>query len=400
MPVTGAFIVEVGAFNLQNTTMPRDYYEVLGVSKTASADEIKKAYRKLAREQHPDVNAHRREEAEAAFKEIGEAYGVLADEDKRVRYDRYGHAGLSGQDFDFSGVGGLGDLFEVFFSGMGGSGTGQRTREQVRRGADLRMDVTLTLEEVYAGVTRNLEVPSLIQCETCSGSGAQPGTQVQSCPACRGTGRIREVRSTFFGQFVQEAPCARCGGTGRIIPNPCTTCRGEGRVRGTRNVTVKIPAGVDEGDRVRVTGAGEDGQAGAPAGDLYCFIYVEPHRQFQRREDDVLYIMPISFAQAALGDKVEVATLELNEAGEPIMSEITVPSGTQNGATFRVNDKGFPDRMGRRGDQICIARVMVPTNLTERQKDILREFAEISEEYPEEHPRGFFDKLKDAFRVD
>lgn len=380
--------------------MARDYYETLGVSKAASADDIKKAYRRLARDHHPDVNAHRRDAAEAAFKEIGEAYGVLSDEDKRARYDRFGHAGLGGQDADFSGAGGLGDLFEVFFSGMGGAAGGQRTRDQVRRGADLRVDVTLTLEEVYAGVTRNLEVPSLMQCETCSGSGAQPGTQVQSCSACQGTGRLREVRNTFFGQFVQEAPCARCGGTGRLIPNPCATCRGEGRVRGVRNVTVKIPGGVDEGDRVRVTGAGEDGQAGAPPGDLYCFIYVEPHHDFQRRENDVLYIMSVSFAQAALGDKLEVATLELNETGETVKTEITVPSGTQSGTTFRLSDRGFADRLGRRGEQVCITRILVPTNLTERQKELLREFAEISEDYPEEHPRGFFDKLKEAFRPD
>jgi molecular chaperone DnaJ len=377
----------------------RDYYEILNVSRTATQDEIKKAYRKMAREHHPDVNAHRRDEAEAAFKEIGEAYAVLSDEQKRARYDQYGHAGLNGGDVDFSGVGGLGDLFEVFFNGMGGVG-GTQTREQVRRGADLRLDLTLTLQESYAGVTRELEVPSLIKCQTCEGKGAQPGTIIESCSNCRGSGRVRQVRQTFFGQFVQEAPCARCGGTGQFIPNPCTTCHGDGRVRGTRKVTVNIPPGVDEGDRVRVTGAGEEGQAGATAGDLYCFIYIEQSREFQRHNDDVLYALNLSFAQAALGDSVEVPTLELNDAGEPLMADLAIPAGTQNGTQFRIPGKGFRNRYGQRGNQICIARVTVPTKLTERQRELLREFAEISAEHPEEQPRGFFDKLKEAFGVD
>lgn len=379
--------------------MPKDYYEVLGVSRTATADEIKKAYRKLAREHHPDVNAHRRDEAESHFKEIGEAYNVLSDEDKRARYDRFGHAGLNGGDSDFgAGVGGLGDLFEVFFSTMGGAAAS--TREQVRHGADLRVDVTLTLEEIYAGVTREMEIPSLIKCETCGGNGAQPGTQVQSCTGCRGTGRLREVRQTVFGQFVQEAPCARCGGTGKFVPNPCTDCNGQGRKRGTRHLNVKIPAGVHEGDRVRVVGGGEDGQAGAPAGDLYCFIYVEPHEEFQRRDDHAVYIMSISFPQAALGDVVTVPTLELDEAGDPMMADVKIPAGTQNGAQFRISNKGFPDRHGRRGDQVCLTRVAVPTRLTDRQKELLREFADISNEHPEEQPRGFFDKLKDVLGVE
>jgi molecular chaperone DnaJ len=383
-------------------TMSRDYYEVLGVSREATADEIKKAYRRLAREKHPDVNAHRRDEAEAEFKELGQAYAALSDEQKRARYDRFGPEGVNGAPGpDFSG-GGMGDIFDVFFGGGGGGSPfgGGGVREQVRRGGDLRLNVQLTLEEIWSGVTRDLEIPTRLRCTGCEGSGAAPGTSDETCTACKGAGRLREVRQTFFGQFAQEVPCARCGGRGRVIPTPCPTCRGEGRVKGKRNVSVQIPAGVDEGDRVRVTGAGEDGEAGSPPGDLYCVIYVQEHRQFERHEFDSLLVVPLSFAQAALGDLVTVPTLERNAAGEPVTAEVAIPAGTQTGAQFRISDKGFSDRYGRRGDQICIARVVVPTKMTERQKDLLREFAEISDEHPEEHPRGFFSKIKDVFGVE
>lgn len=382
--------------------MARDYYEVLSVDRNASFEEIRRAYRKLAREQHPDVNANRREEAEAAFKEIGEAYAVLSDEQKRALYDQYGHAGLNGG-ADFSGGAGvdLGDIFEVFFSGgMGGGDIGGRARESIRRGADLRMDVTLTLEEAFAGVTKKLIVPSLIRCTTCEGRGAAPGTHAESCSGCGGVGRVQQVRQTFFGQFVQEAPCARCGGSGSFIPTPCSTCHGAGRVRGEREVNVQIPAGVDEGDRVRVTGAGEEGQQGAPAGDLYCFISMAAHPAFERRGDDVLHPMSLSFAQAALGDTVEVPTLELDENGAPIKVEVVVPAGTQNSTLFRLSGKGFPNRRGRSGDQICVARVMVPRKMNERQRELMREFASLDNERVEEHPRGFFNRLKDVLGVE
>jgi molecular chaperone DnaJ len=384
--------------------MARDYYEVLGVAREASFEEIKRSYRKLAREQHPDVNAHRREEAEAAFKEIGEAYAVLSDEQKRAMYDRYGEAGLNGGASDFGGAGvGINDIFEVFFGGGGfGGDVGGRTQESTRRGADLRYDLQLTLEESYAGVTKELKVPCLVRCDTCEGSGAAPGTQAQLCTGCGGRGRVQQVRETFFGRFVQEAPCARCAGSGKYIPNPCGTCRGDGRKRGQRNVTVRIPAGVDEGDRVRVTGAGEEGQQNAAPGDLYCFITIEPNQKFQRRGDDVLFAMSISFAQAALGDTIEVPTLARNDAGEPVMEAIEIPAGTQNATPFRISNKGFPRSRGgeRRGDQICIARVITPTKLSERQKELFRELAELSHEHLDEQPRGFFDKLKDALGVD
>ncbi len=383
--------------------MARDYYEVLGVQKTASADEIRRAYRKLAREHHPDVNPNNKTEAEARFKEVGEAYNVLSDDDKRARYDRFGPEGVGGPaggpgvDFGGMGGGGLGDLFEVFFGGAAGGGS--RAREDLRRGSDLRIDVSMSLEECWSGVTKELRVPCLLTCKTCTGSGSAPGTTPETCVQCAGSGRIREVRQTFFGQFVQEAPCPRCSGRGRIITNPCPTCKGEGRTRSERNVTVSIPPGVDEGDRVRIVGAGEDGQQSSPPGDLYCFIYVEPSDQFARRDNDVLYVVNLSFAQAALGDSISVPTLEMN-GEERVEHQLSIPSGTQNGSTFKISGKGFTTRGGYRGDQICVARVVVPKKLTDRQKELLREFAQTEDQHVEEHPRGFFDRLKDAIGLD
>ncbi len=380
--------------------MAKDYYETLGVAKGASADEIRRAYRKMAREHHPDVNPERREEAEAQFKEIGAAYNVLSDDQKRARYDQFGEAGLNGGGGpDISGAGGLGDLFEVFFGGAGGGIGGNRAREDIRRGSDIRADVRLTLEECWAGVTKELRIPTLLSCKTCAGSGAAPGTKPETCVQCSGSGRVREVRNTFFGQFVQEAPCPRCAGRGKLIPTPCQTCRGEGRTRAERSVTIAIPPGVDEGDRVRVNGSGEDGQSGSAPGDLYCFISVEESRDFQRRENDVLHVMTLSYAQAALGDTLDVETLE-KDGDKRVQVELNVPAGTQNGALFRVSGKGFTTRGGYRGDQVCVARVVVPKKLSERQKELLREFAEIEKEQIEEQPRGFFDKLKDAFGLD
>jgi len=383
--------------------MARDYYETLGVQKTASADEIRRAYRKLARENHPDVNPDNKAEAEARFKEVGEAYAVLSDDSKRARYDQFGPEGVNSPGsgaggVDFGGMGGgLGDLFEVFFSGA--AGAQGRAREDLWRGSDLRVDVSMTLEECWAGATKELSVPSMLTCKTCNGNGSAPGTTPETCIQCAGSGRIREIRQTFFGQFVQEAPCPRCSGRGRIITNPCPTCKGDGRVRGERNVSVSIPPGVDEGDRVRIVGAGEDGQQGSPPGDLYCFIYAEPHADFQRRDNDVLHVLPLSFAQAALGDAVRVPTLEMN-GSERVLSDINIPAGTQTGATFKVSGKGFTTRGGYRGDQICVARVVVPKKLSERQKELLREFAEIENQHVEEHPRGFFGRIKDAIGFD
>ena len=379
--------------------MTTDYYETLGVSRTATPDEIRKAYRLAARTHHPDVNPDNREEAELKFKEVSAAYAVLSDQQKRSIYDRYGADAVNGvgQQSGPDIGGGLGDLFDVFFGGA--QGGGGRAREDLQRGADLRYDLSLTLQECWAGVTKELRVPSMLKCKTCAGSGAAPGTKPETCQQCSGAGRVREVRQTFFGQFVQEAPCPRCSGRGKIIPNPCPTCRGDGRTRAERQVTVSIPGGVDEGDRVRVTGAGEDGTNGSPAGDLYCFVYVEEDAKFQRRDNDVLHLMNISYAQAALGDTIQVPTLEQSE-GQAVMAEVRIPAGTQNSTMFRVPGKGFTTRGGYRGDQVCVARVEVPKKLTERQKELLREFADIEKEHPQEVPRGFFNKLKDVIGLD
>ena len=377
-------------------TMTEDYYEVLGVAREANGTEIKTAYRRLAREWHPDANPHRRDEAEAKIKQINTAYGVLSDEEKRARFDRFGADGVDGN----MGGAGVGDIFDIFFGGGGSPFGGGGVREQVRRGGDLRLNMQLTLEEIWAGTTRDLEIPTRLRCNACEGSGAAPGTKTETCTTCGGVGGVREMRQTFFGQFAQEAPCTRCGGRGTTIPSPCITCHGAGRVKGKRPVRVEIPAGMDEGDRVRVTGAGEDGEDGAPPGDLYCVVVVAQHERFERVENTAVTVAPISFSQAALGDKISVPTLERDASGKAVEAEINIPSGTQNNAQFKVAGKGFTDRYGRRGDQICVARVSVPKNLTDRQKELLREFAEISDEHPEEHPRGFFSKIKDVFGVD
>ncbi len=380
--------------------MTKDYYEILGVQRNASADDIKRAYRLLAREHHPDVNPERREAAEAKFKEIGAAYTVLSDPEKRARYDQYGEAGLGGAGGpDMNNVN-LNDIFDVFFGGGGGSPFGGQRREAARQGNHLRANLQLTLEEAWAGATRTLDIATMLGCKTCSGSGAAPGTSVEKCVQCAGSGRTRSVKTTFFGQFVQETPCTRCNGTGQIVPNPCADCHGEGRVRGKREVTVRIPAGVDEGTQIRVPGAGEEGQNGIPPGDLYGFIYLQEHDLFERHGNDVACVLPLTFPQAALGDTVEVPTLEIGTDGEPIKTTLTVSAATQTGDVFRIADKGFPNSYGARGDQICVARIIVPKRLTERQKELLREFASTSDEQVAEHPRGLLHRLKDAILGD
>jgi len=280
-------------------------------------------------------------------------------------------------------------------------GGGNRQREAVRQGNDLRANVQLTLEEAWAGTTRDLEISTLLKCETCDGNGAKPGSKVEQCTACQGSGRQRTVQRTFFGQFVQEVPCARCSGSGQYISDPCQTCGGDGRVRGTRKVRVNVPAGVDENNRIRVPGAGEDGPQGTPPGDLYCFVYLREHADFERHGQDVATVLPLSFPQAALGDTVEVPTLELDENGQHKTVPVTVPAGTQTGEMFRISGKGFTNGYGgSRGDQVCVARVVVPRRLNDRQKELLREFAEISDEQVLEHPRGFLHRLKDAILGD
>ncbi|MHB8156151.1 MAG: molecular chaperone DnaJ [Desulfocucumaceae bacterium] len=370
----------------------RDYYEVLGVSKQASADEIKKAYRKLARQYHPDANPDKKD-AEEKFKEVAEAYEVLSDQDKRAGYDRFGHAGMNGQGFngaggfsgDFGG-GGLGDIFDMFFGGGGGRG-----RRGPEKGSDLRLDLEISFEEAAFGFEKDIRVPRHEDCGTCGGTGAAPGTKTQTCPACNGAGQIQYAQNTPFGRIVQSRTCDRCHGAGKVIEKPCANCHGAGQVRKNRSIHVKIPAGVDSGTRLRVSGEGEAGLRGGPRGDLYVYIYVKAHKFFRRDGNEVIVDIPLSFAQAALGDEIEVDTLDGRET-------VRIPEATQTGSVFRLKGRGIPHLGGHgRGDQHVRVTVHTPTKLTEKQKELLMEFAKLNQESPAGVEKGFFGKVKDAF---
>lgn len=374
----------------------RDYYEVLGVSKDATQDEIKKAYRKLARQYHPDVNPDDKS-AEEKFKEASEAYEVLGDEQKRAGYDRFGHAAADGAGFggfQGTGFGGLDDLFEMFFSGgsgFGGGGRGNQRRPQ--RGTDLRYDLTISFEEAAFGVKKDLSIPRMETCATCDGSGAAPGTHSSKCSTCGGTGQVQTTQSTPFGHFQSVRTCHRCQGSGEVITTPCSSCHGQGRVRKTRKITVTIPAGVDAGSRLRVAGEGEAGILGGPPGDLYVVIRVKPHKVFQRRNQDVFLEIPITMVQAALGAEIEVPTLGGKET-------IKVTEGTQSGAVFSLKGKGIPYLQGSgKGDQHVTVQVVTPTNLSEEQKEILKNFGEtLNKTNFQVKDKSFFEKVKDVFR--
>ncbi|MED4269811.1 molecular chaperone DnaJ [Geobacillus stearothermophilus] len=376
----------------------RDYYEVLGVSKNATKDEIKKAYRKLSKQYHPDIN--KAPDAAEKFKEIKEAYEVLSDDEKRARYDRFGHAdpneafgggGFRGGGFDFggfSGFGGFEDIFETFFGG------GPRRRASgPRKGADVEYMMTLTFEEAAFGKETEIEVPREETCETCHGSGAKPGTSPQPCSRCGGSGQITSEQATPFGRIINRQTCPTCGGTGRYIPEKCPTCGGTGRVKQRKKIHVKIPAGVDDGQQLRVAGQGEPGVNGGPPGDLYIIFRVEPHEFFERDGLDIYCEVPLSFAQAALGDEIEVPTLY----GDV---KLKIPAGTQTGTRFRLRGKGVPNVRGYgQGDQHVIVRVVTPTKLTEKQKQLLREFDRLGGETMHDGPHGrFFEKVKKAFK--
>ena len=374
----------------------RDYYEILGVSRSASDDEIKRAFRRLAKQYHPDAN--KEQGAEARFIEINEAYEVLSDTQKRDAYDRFGHAGVgagaAGAGFsDFSSFSSINDLFETFFSGTAG---GTR-RSGTQRGADLRYDLTITFEEAVFGCQKEIELPRWETCSTCHGNGAQPGTSTSRCSACQGTGEIRRVQQSIFGQFVNVTMCERCRGEGRVITTPCEKCRGQGRVRNNRRVVVNIPAGVDDGINVRVTGEGEVSARGGTPGNLYVILTVKPHPFFKRQGNDILYELPISFTQAALGDEVEVPTVD----GKTTL--LKIPAGTQSSRSFRLKGMGVPVvHSSARGDEHVIVKVVTPTNLTTEQKHLLEEFARLEREQNEQNGknifRDLFEKTKDVFQ--
>lgn len=371
----------------------RDYYEVLGVERNADDTTMKKAFRKLAQKYHPDVNPS--PEAEAQFKEINEAYQVLSDPQKRAVYDRYGHAGMSGAGAGFNdfnqGFGDLGSIFEELFSGFAGAPGGRRggNRRQPRRGADLRVDISLSFEDAAFGTERELEVPRMEECDRCHASGAEPGSTPERCATCGGSGEVqRRQQSPLFGTIVTASPCPRCNGEGEIINTPCAKCNGQKRVRVTRKLKVNVPAGVDDGTRIRLAGEGEAGALGGPAGNLYVVISVEPHSIFVRQEFDLHMELPINIAQAALGAVVTIPTLE----GEP--DKLEIPSGTQTGKSFRKRNLGIPrlQRTGR-GDLIVTVRVVTPTNLNGDQKELLRRLGESFGGEGTEQKKGFFDRI-------
>jgi molecular chaperone DnaJ len=361
----------------------RDYYEVLGVSRSADQDEIKKAFRRLARQYHPDVN--KSSDAEAKFKEINEAYEVLSDTQKRAAYDRFGHAGLQGGGFgDFSdfGFGAFDDLFESFFRGFGAR------RTTARRGEDVHTRLTIDFEEAIFGCEKEVEVSRYETCSHCSGSGAEPGTQPVRCPQCNGMGEVR--RSAGF--FTQIMTCPRCGGGGEVVSSPCSQCKGKKRVEASRKLLITIDPGVDTGMRLQMSGGGHEGAYGGPPGNLYVSLTVERHPYFRRQENDILLNLSINFAQAALGDEVEVPTLDGEE-------KLVIPPGTQTGKTFRLRGKGVPYlRRNGRGDQLVTVRVVTPTKLDDHQKHLFQKLAKtLGKEVIPQREKGIFDKVKNAF---
>jgi molecular chaperone DnaJ len=366
----------------------RDYYEVLGVGRQCSPDELKRAFRKIAMESHPDRNPDD-PAADARFKEASEAYAVLSDPARRRSYDMFGHPAAGSGPVDFTDMP-FGDIFDTFFGGGFG---GRARRERSNRGDDLRYDLTLSFEEAFTGVETQIELTRLATCDRCSGSGAEPGTGEETCPGCRGSGQIRRSAQSIFGQVVTTASCPTCGGYGRILKTPCSQCHGQGRVRSSRRLSIKVPGGVDTGSQIRLSAEGEAGPRGGPPGDLYVVLRVKPHPQLARQDQDVIYELRVNMVQAALGDRVEIPTLD-----GPV--EIAIPSGTQHGQSFRLQRRGMPDvRSGRRGDQYVVVQVVVPKDLSPEQKALLRKVGGLTGK-PEKVAKGFFDKLRDAISLD
>jgi molecular chaperone DnaJ len=366
----------------------KDYYDILGVNKDASTDDVKRAYRKLARTHHPDVS--KEPDAEDKFKEITEAYRVLSDDEKRAKYDRFGHQGVNGQGAqDFSGFGGFEDIFDMMFNG----GFGRRNSYTgPEKGSDLRYDLTLTLEEAVFGVEKEITIQRYETCEVCDGSGAEPGSKVETCPICNGSGQVRRSQQTPFGQFVNVATCENCSGTGKIISDKCSNCQGSGKTLQRRKIEVKIPPGVDNGTRLRVPGKGEAGDKGGPYGDLYIYIRVKNHPTIDRKNDHLYTKEKISFVQAAVGAEIPIKTLDGTV-------KLKVPDGTQPNTTFRIDGRGVPrSRRGSRGDFFVTVQIDVPKKLNNEQLKALSEFAKASGEEFDPPDKSFIERLKGLFK--
>lgn len=372
----------------------RDYYEILGLERGASAEEVKKAYRNLAKKYHPDFN-NGDTEAEKKFREIKDAYDVLSDPQKREQYDRFGHqegfnngaGGFEGFGGGGFGFGGLDDIFEQFFGGMGG----RRRPPGPEQGNHLRYDLDIVLEDAYNGSEKVIKVPRTEICPECNGSRAKAGTKPETCSACGGSGQQQYARNTPFGRFVSTQPCVACRGEGTTVKEPCPTCNAQGRVVRERKIDIKIPAGIEDGSRLRISGEGEAGLRGGPPGDLYVVIRIRPHKKFQRQGSDLVLEVPISISQAALGIELEVPTLD----GSTVLR---IPEGTQHGAVFHLKGHGMPHlRSSRKGDLRVKVKLNVPRRLNPRQKELLMEFARLSGEEAGLENKGIIDRMKDAF---
>ena len=374
----------------------RDYYEVLGISKSADEKEIKSAFRKLAKQYHPDLNPDDKE-AEAKFKEVNEAYEVLSDPDKKAKYDQFGHAAFD-QANGFGGAGGFNDFGDIFgdifgdFFGGGFSGATRTQRTGPKAGSDLKIKLDITFEEAAFGTKKDIKINRIEKCHACEGTGAKKGTSKKTCPICQGSGSIRTTQRTPFGQFASTKICSTCNGTGEVVEEPCTSCSGTGKEKKTRKLSINIPAGVDTGSVIPLRGEGNHGERGGPAGDLYVYINVQPHEIFDRDGNDVWCEIPISFAKATLGGSIEVPTIEGKVKYE-------VPEGTQTGTVFRLKNKGIKNLRGAgKGDQYVRVKIEVPKKLSDKQRNILEQFANEMGEKVDNDKKGFFGKMKDAFK--
>lgn len=382
-------------------TTKKDYYEILGVSKNASAEEIKKAYRKLAIQYHPDKNPNNKE-AEEKFKEIAEAYAILSDPQKRQQYDRFGHAGMAGGGFAGFDMGGfdISDALRQFmeqgfgFGDIFGSGSSSRRRRSSNRGSDLQIRLKMTLEEIASGAKKKIKVKKQVRCDECNGTGSAKYSRTVMCPVCKGSGEVRQVSQSLFGQFVNVSTCPRCHGQGQIIENPCRSCNGEGRVYGNKTIEINVPAGVATGNYIPLEGEGNEGLRGGRSGDLIVVIEEVPHEVFERRGNDVLMVLPVSFPAAALGASIEIPTL----TGK---AKINIAPGTQSGKILRMRGKGIPHLHGAGiGDQLVQIQVYVPTRLSSVEKKLLMDLADSENFQPQKDAdKNIFEKFKEALNI-